>query len=126
MSDKHDSSIQIVPPIRGTKEAPNPQWVDLTLKVELPPGQETDMLSDGDRVQYPISSAVDTIGDELNRMAAHEIQHWPPDILVVAASALLTANTALKQWLREDYAECLVTCEVAKREAAEFLKILES
>ena len=122
---KTNPTITITPPIRGTQEAPNPRYVDLAMKVELCHGEENDILSNGDRVQYPIHSVVHTVADELHGMTEnHEVQHWPEDILVVAATALLTANRALKQWLREDYAECLVTCEVAKREVEAFLKLL--
>lgn len=118
-------TITITPPTRGTTGAPNPQWVDLTMKVELCHGEENDVLSDGDRVQYPIQSVVHAIGDSLHGMTEnHEVQHWPEVILVLAATALLTANTALKQWLRQDYAECLVTCEVAKREVEACLQQL--
>ena len=125
IKENQDPAITITPPIRGTQEAPNPQFLDLSMKVELCHGEENDILSEGDRVQYNFHSVVYRISDDLLRMTQfHEVEHWPEDILVVAATALLTANTALKQWLREDYPECLVTCEVAKREVEAFLKLL--
>ena len=125
IKENQEPAITITPPIRGTKEAPNPQFLDLSMKVELCHGEENDILSDGDRVQYNFWHVVHGISDDLHRMTEfHEVEHWPEGILVLAATALLTANTALKQWLREDYPECLVTCEVAKREMQAFLKLL--
>ena len=126
--EKHDPSITIVPPIMGTQEAPNPQYVDLSMKVELYHGVDEDYaaLSEADRVQYNFWHLVHEIGYYLPEMVeSHEVEHWPKGILILAATVLLTANTALDQWLREDYSECLVTCEVAQRELKEFLKLLE-
>ena len=50
--EKHDQSIKIVPPIMGTKEAPNPQYVDLNMKVEPYHGHDEDdaTLSEADRI----------------------------------------------------------------------------
>ncbi len=54
MSDKHDPSIQIVPPIMGTEGAPNPRYVDLSMKAELPLGHDKydEELNEAERVQY--------------------------------------------------------------------------
>ena len=123
---KANPVITITPPIRGTKEDPNPQWVELGMKVEVYHGVDEDYgaLSEADRVQYNFWYVVHTLGDRLHGMPEEkEVEHWPEDILVLAAMALLTANTALKQWLREDYLECLVTCEMAQRQVKEFLKL---
>jgi len=125
LKQKDDPVIQITPPIRGTRETPNPRRLILSMKVELPHGDPVDSMSDGDRVQYNFNTVVHTIGNRLHELTENsEVEHWPRDILVVAASALLTANTALNQWLREDYLECLVTSEVAQKQMEEFNKLL--
>ena len=111
LNENQDPTITITPPIRGTEEAPNPQCVDLSMKVQLYHGVDEDYaaLSEADRVQYNFWYVVHTLGDRLHEMPdSHEVEHWPSGILVLAATALLTANTALQQWLREDYAECLL------------------
>jgi len=102
---KDNPTITITPPIMGTKEAPNPRYVGLTMPVEvfLNHGVYDEEVTEGERFQYNFQKVVHGISDDLHRMAEfNEVKHWPEGILVVAATALLTANTALKQWLRED------------------------
>ncbi len=128
MSDKHDPSIQIVPPICGTTEAPNPQYVDLTMQIKLHHGHDEHHgeLSEADRTQYNFWTVAESVCDQLHRMIQHsEGKHWPDGALTVAATTLLIADVALQQWRREQFAECLVTCTVAARGEAELAKLLE-
>lgn len=112
----------------GTKEAPNSQYVDLSMKVELAHGRDEDhgALSKADRVQYHFWQVVHSVGDLLHEMAeGHEVEHWPEDALPVATSALMMASVAVELCRRKEYAECLVTCEIAQRGEAALAKLLE-
>jgi len=52
-----DSKIIITPPIRGTREAHNPQWIDLSMKVELPDcAGDIEEISEADRVSSSSAS----------------------------------------------------------------------
>ncbi len=80
--EERDLSIKVDPPILGTEADPNPQYVDLSFKVELFHGRGEDYgaLSEADRVQYNFWDVVHSLGDQLHNMAeCHEVEHWPDD-----------------------------------------------
>ncbi len=76
---KHDPTITIVPPISAAKGKRHPQWVALTLPVELPHcGGDTDAISEADRVQYNFWQVIRNATEGIDNMAeTKEAQFWP-------------------------------------------------
>ena len=65
--EKHDPTITIVPPICAAKGERHPQWVALTLPVELAHcGGDIEEISEADRTQYNFWSVVNQVSDEKN------------------------------------------------------------
>jgi len=128
MTSHHDPSIQIVPPILGTKADPNPRFLDLTMEVELFLNHDEydKEVTEAERAQYNFWQVAESVCDQLHRMIQfNEVQDWPGGALTVAATTLLIADVALQQWRREEYGQCLVTSEVARRGEAELTKLLK-
>ncbi len=124
---KHDPTIMIVPPICAAKGERHPQWVALTLPVELTHcGGDFDDMTEADRVQYNFWSVVRGITYDLAIFAeGKEVQFWPEDILTTAAACLLMADAALKQWRAGSFEECLVTAHAAQQAEARLTEMLK-
>ncbi len=124
---KHDPTITIVPPICAAKGERHPQWVSLTLPVELAHcGGDTDEISEADRTQYNIYQVIRNAAGGIDNMAeTKEAQFWPPGALTTAATCFLMAEAALKQWRAGNFEECLVTAHAAQQAEARLTEILE-
>ncbi len=124
---KHDPAITIVPPICAAKGERHPQWVALTLPVELPHcGGDIEDMTEADRVQYSFWTVVAHVSEDISELAQfNEVEHFPEDALTTAATCFLMADAALKQWRAGEFAECLVTAHAAQQAEARLTEILE-
>ena len=127
MQKTTNSPITIVPPICAAKGQRHPQWVALTLPVELAHcGGDIEDMIEADRTQYNFWSVVNHVSDDINQMANFgETQHWPPEALTTAAACFLMADAALKQWRAGKFEECLVTAHAAQQAEARLEEMLK-
>ncbi len=127
MQETTNSPITIVPPICAAKGERHPQWVALTLPVELAHcGGETEYMTEADRVQYNFWTVVAHVSEDISELAQfNEVEHFPEDALTTAATCFLMVDAALNQWRAGKYKECLVTAHAAQQAVARLAKILE-
>lgn len=77
---EQEPAITITPPIMGTEEAPNPQFVELTLKAELYLNHDKydEEVTEAERVQYNFWTVTESVCDQLHHMIQfNEAKHWP-------------------------------------------------
>jgi len=120
-----DKKINLTPPICAGKGERHPQWVALTLPVELPHcAGDIDEISEADRTQFNIWSVVAHVSEGISRLAQFN-EHFPEDALTTAAACFLMADAALKQWRAGEFEECLVTAHVAQQVQARLEEMLQ-
>ena len=124
---KRVPTTPIVPPICAAKGERHPQWVALTLPVELPHcGGYIEDMTEADRVQYNFWSVVTHVADGISELAQfNEVEHFPENALTAAATCFLMVDAALNQGRAGKYQECLVTAHAAQQAVAGLTKILE-
>ena len=127
MQETTNSLITIVPPICAAKGERHPQWVALTLPVELAHCEgDIEDISEADRTQFNIYQVIRNAAEGIDNMAeTKEAQFWPTGALTMAATCFLMADAALQQWRDGEFAECLVTAHPAQQVMARLEKILE-
>jgi len=120
-----NKKINLTPPICAPKGEWHPQWVALTLPVELPHcGGDIDEISEADRTQFNIWSVVAHVSEDISRLSQFN-EHFPEDALTTAATCFIMADAALKQWRAGEFEVCLVTAHAAQQAEVRLEEMLQ-